>query len=430
MRRASSEDGGPRLGAAFRGLWGASAVSAAGDGIRQGALPLLAAALTRQPQLVAAVTVAGTVPWLVVSPVTGVLADRWERRRVLWSTDLARAVLAGAFAAVVATGGATVALLIAFNFLLASAQTLRDNALLGVVQSLVPPRLLERANSRTQATELLFVEVLGPPVGVALFALPAGLPFVVDAASFAGAAVLVLGLVRARSPVVPAPPEARVRGTVLADAADGLRWLLRHRVLRTLCLLTGVSSFAVTSVVAIAVLYAFEVLHVGRGEYAVLLAVIAVGGLAGTLLAPAASAVLGRARTLHGAMALAPAAFFVTATATGPLLAALAFTGVGASVGVTNVVGVSLRQLLVPPELMGRVNSAYRFVALGMAPLGALAGGALAERLGLRTPFLVGGALLAVGWVWGVLRLTERDVAAALARRADLAMTSGEPAEP
>ena len=139
---------------------------------------------------------------------------------------------------------------------------------------------------------------------------------------------------------------------------------------------------------------------------------------------------LGRARTLHGAMALAPAAFFVTATATGPLLAALAFTGVGASVGVTNVVGVSLRQLLVPPELMGRVNSAYRFVALGMAPLGALAGGALAERLGLRTPFLVGGALLAVGWVWGVLRLTERDVAAALARRADLAMTSGEPAEP
>ncbi|NBH08275.1 MFS transporter [Amycolatopsis sp. SID8362] len=80
----------------FWRLWWSALVSGVGDGIRIGALPLLAAALTREPVAVAVVTLAGGLPWLVAGPFTGALTDRWpDRRRVLWLTDVVSAVAVG-----------------------------------------------------------------------------------------------------------------------------------------------------------------------------------------------------------------------------------------------------------------------------------------------------------------------------------------------
>ena len=82
---------------------------------------------------------------------------------------------------------------------------------------------------------------------------------------------------------------------------------------------------------------------------------------------------------------------------------------------VWNVITVSLRQHVIPDHLLGRVNSAYRFVGWGAGPLGALAGGLVANAFGLRAPWLVGGIITAVCLVVAVPRLTNKAIEAAKA---------------
>jgi hypothetical protein len=307
-------------------------------------------------------------------------------------------------------GAASIPLLIGLNFLLASVQTLRDNAALAIVPELVAPPVLDQANGRVQGAQMLTIDVLGPPAGALLVILPAGLPFFIDSASFLVAAVLVSGLavsVVARSAASAGGDAAGEHpdqhqpsagwGGMLRDVIDGLRWLWRQRTLRRVCVLAGISGMAVTGALAVAVLYALEILHVGREMYAVLLGVVATGGIAGSLLAPVLSQRLGRPATLRLSFALGPPAFLVAALTSDPLIAALALTGVGAAVGAINVVTVTMRQDLVPPRMRGRVNASFRLVAVGLTTAGAALGGLLSEVWGLRAPFVAAAVILGVG---------------------------------
>jgi MFS family permease len=117
---------------------------------------------------------------------------------------------------------------------------------------------------------------------------------------------------------------------------------------------------------------------------------------------------------LQLAFVVSPVAFLITALTSNALVAALAFAAVGFSVTVCNVVSVAVRQLLVEDALLGRVNAAFRLVSLGLAPLGAAAGGALGGWLGLRAPFLAGAALLLVGLLLALHATSNRIVAAHL----------------
>ncbi|MFJ8044036.1 MFS transporter [Kitasatospora sp. NPDC096147] len=396
----------------FWPLWWATLVSSTGDGIRIVALPLFAASLTRDPGAVSVVTVVGGLPWLLVGPFTGALTDRLrDYRRVMWVTDLCSAVGIGLFGVIAATGGGTIAMLAGVNFLLGSIQTLRDGVTLSAVPRIVPKEGLETANSRLQAAQLITMELVGPPLGAVLFSLPTGAPFLIDAASFVLSAAIVLGIadarLRAQRAVLdatgpadsPDAPVAVPRGNLLQDVRHGMAWLWKHPLLRAVCLLVGLTNFAVMAVLAIAILYAYEVLHVSHLAYGLLLGLVAVGGLVGTLAAPVLTERFGRGTLLRAVFAVSSAAFVVAGLTSTPLLAAGSLSLVGAGVGVANVVSVSLRQALVPEELMGRVNSAYRFFAVGLGPVGAALSGASAELWGLRAPFILAAVVLAAGWL-------------------------------
>ncbi|HEY7523699.1 MAG TPA: MFS transporter, partial [Candidatus Limnocylindrales bacterium] len=99
------------LGSAYWRLWSASALSNLSDGIFWIALPLLAVSLTDSPALIAGVTVASRLPWLVFALVAGALADRLDRRRTMVAVDVARSLTLGALAVAVATGVATLPLI-------------------------------------------------------------------------------------------------------------------------------------------------------------------------------------------------------------------------------------------------------------------------------------------------------------------------------
>jgi MFS family permease len=198
--------------------------------------------------------------------------------------------------------------------------------------------------------------------------------------------------------------------------AEGMRWLLRHRLLRTMCGLVALSNFAVVGVMAVAVLYAYQVLHVGSTAYGLLMTIVAMGGVVGLTAAPWLSRRLGTGRCLRLTFLMSPVPFLVTGLTSQPIVAAASFFVVGASISLSNVVGISLRQRLVPSEMFGRVNSFYRLLALGLGPFGGAFAGLLSHALGVRAPFLVGAGLLTVTVVLALPGLSDRAVEAAVQR--------------
>ena len=209
------------LGARFWRIWVAAGVSTLGDGMREVALPLLAATITRDPALVAAVSLAGRLPWLVLTLVSGALVDRLDRRRVMGTVDVVRAVLMVTLALTVAAEVTSIASLCVVAFALGTGETLFDNAAQAIMPSVVRRDQLELANSRLYAAQVVSFEFVGPPVGALLFAIAAALPFVVDGVSFAVAAALAITLTGSYRPVRAAGPPTRMR----TEIVEGLRWL-------------------------------------------------------------------------------------------------------------------------------------------------------------------------------------------------------------
>ncbi len=375
-------------------LWSATVISGLGDGVRFAAFALFAAVLTRDPLAVALVTVAGQLPWLLVGPFTGVVVDRFDRVRTLWLCELGRAATMGAFTLVTVLEGVGIAVLVGTAFLLSCLDTVADNLSQAITPSVAGSRSLDSVNSLLFGGQMVTTEFIGTPIAALLFAWAYALPFAVDTVTFLASALLIVALGR-RLPSEPRAPAA-ARRPVTADTADAVRWLLRHRPLRSLCLLMGVLNFAIVGVLGIAVLYALEVLHVSPAVYGLLLALVAVGGLLGLVVTPALSARIGARRTLLLAFALCPAPLLVAGLTSLPWVAAPALLLVGAAASLGGVVSTTLRLQLIPTESYGRVNAAYRLFVNGLAPLGAFAGGLVAQQFTLRTPFFVASAATAV----------------------------------
>jgi MFS family permease len=150
-------------------LWSASAVSSLGDGLRYVAFPLLAAGLTSDPRAVAAVFVAGYLPWPIFGLLGGAFVDRHDRRVVMWITDSVRATAVAGFTVAVAAGAGTIVVLAAASFALGAAETLFDNAASAIVPQLVARDGLDQANARLFTVQTLNTTLIGAPLGAALY---------------------------------------------------------------------------------------------------------------------------------------------------------------------------------------------------------------------------------------------------------------------
>jgi len=311
------------LGGRYWRLWTASVISNLGDGVGAIAFPWLASAVTRNPVLIAVITVARLLPWLVFTLPAGVLTDRLDRRRIMVWADLARAALTAVIAAVVLVGqqdlpspeelasGAEVptnlaiyGVLVGAVLLLGFAEVLRDNAAQTFLPALVKPEALERANGNLWGAEMVANSFVGPPIGSLLLGVGFALPFFVNAGGFAVAAGLVFliaGQFRARgAAAAPAP------GNWKGEMKEGFLWLWRHELLRPMAIILGLLNALGMMVWATFVLFAQEDLdletglftgalgsvadlfgfeNVGALVFAVLMMGGAVGGVVGSVVA-------------------------------------------------------------------------------------------------------------------------------------------------
>ncbi len=380
------------LGRRYWTVWAAASVSFAGDGIAEGAMPLLAASLTRDPRLVSLVNALTMLGWVLLGLVSGVVVDRVDKLGLMGRVDLARGLVMGGFAALVLTGHASILLVYAASLALGLVAPFFDNAAASVVPELVGSGQLERANALTQASLAVGANLVGPPVGALLFVLAAGVPLALDALSFAVAAVVVLLLAR-RSPRRERPTHG---GTGWAQLAEGVRYLAGDRLLRTLALAVGAVNAVVGGVVAVLVLFVLEVLALPDAAYGWVVAAFAVGGVLGALTTAALVRRVGqRAAVLGSLVAFALSALALGLTSSVPAVV-LILVVAGLAGTVWNVVTMSYRQRVVPAPLPGRVTSGYRLTAFVAIPVGAAGAGLMSHIIGIPHTYLVGGIMLLV----------------------------------
>ena len=406
-----------RLSPSYWRLWTASTISNLGDGVFLVALPLLAYHLTRSELSIAFIGVAAALPWLLFSLPIGAVVDRIDHRLLMVRADSFRVVTVGALAIAVASHNVHVWMLWVAAGCLGVAEVFFDNASQAMVPTIVPIEVLEKANGRRLAAEVAANSFVGTPIGSVLFVVAMWLPFGFDAASFAIAAALVFTLRVATTPRLAATAP---RGWLRTDIAEGLRWLSQHRVLRGVAIAASLAVLGMQMTAAIFVLFAKELLHLSDRWYGALIAIGAVGAVAGGLVAERLSKWMGALSIIYGTVVLWTLCMFaegfwprlwVSATAT--VVMAFATT-------VWNTVTISLRQRIVPANLLGRVNSVYRWLVWGSISLGAALGGVIAREFGLRAPFFFGAAFGGLALVTLFFTVTARDISA-LSRHAVVA---------
>lgn len=429
-----------RLGSNYRKLYISTAISNVGDGMSVVAYPWLATAITRNPLLIALVAAAQRLPWLVFTLPAGVITDRLDRRRAMVWMDTLRGILTVVVAlAVLSEQGALPApdeldsvtgtraglylVLLLATLLLGCAEVLRDNCGQTLMPSIVEHEHLEKANGRMWSIEAVANTFVGPPLGSLFLLIAFSMPFFVDAATFFAAAALVAlipGTFRAEHP-------ERVAGEPVpswrADLKEGVTWLYHHRLLWSMAIILGLMNMASMLSGSMFVLFAQDVLDITPLTFAFMGFGFAIGAVIGGYVAPWMSKQLGSGTCL--AITLGSSAvvnFSVGLSSWWPLTAVLFAVGMlfGSS---WNVITVSLRQSIIPPHLLGRVNSVYRFFAWGMMPIGAMLGGVVVavartfttHEMSLRAVWFVDGAIYAVLFLVGRRLLTTERLEAARA---------------
>ncbi|GLW92005.1 MFS transporter [Actinokineospora globicatena] len=388
-------------------LLGSSALSNLGDGIGKVAFPLLGASLTRDPVLIAGLSATAFLPWLLFALVSGALVDRVDRRKAMLLANTSRAVIVGALGILVLFDATTIWLLYAMALLIGTVETIADSAAQALIPAVVPRSQLESANGKLQSAEIVGQTFLGGPLGGVTFAVAASLPFVLNSAGFAIAAIFLLAIRGGYRPKVTGPaPKLRVQ------LAEGLTWV-RSRPLMVQ-LVAFAAALALTSELAQAllVLYALEDLGLDIAAFGVFALVGGVGGLLGAAIAPRLTKVLSRRAVLTSAVAGCAIAFGVMGLVYEPISAALLFGVFAASVVTVNVIIGALRHALIPEHLFGRVLGVWRTAVWGAIPLGALLGGVLAAWLNTRAVFLISGGLqlLLAGALWTVMAKFEAEI--------------------
>lgn len=385
----------------FSKLWTSYAISSLGDGAILSAGPLLVASKTQDPILVAGAVFAQQVPWLLFSVLSGVFVDRLDRQRLLVIANILRAAAVGGLAVAVAGGFDSLPFIYIALFLLGSGDTIADNTAVALLPSIVPSDSLAKANSRLQGINLIGRQLAGPPLGAYLFVIAAAIPFGLDAVTFVVAA-LIIGSMRKSSARINQLTAPKIKQSITREIKEGLLWLWQSPFLRTLAISIAVLNVTFAGAFATFVLFVGQQLGLDAVGYGIILTASALGGILGSVIANPLQAKFSTTTLLRAGILIEAIINLSFANVHSPWLGGLLYAAFGLHAVIWSVITVSLRQQMVPPDLLGRVNSVYNLFRMGGVAVGAFLGGLVAHAYGITAPFWMAGItvtlLAAVTW--------------------------------
>lgn len=376
----------------FRAILTAAAVSSMGDGVRLAALPLLAVAFTSNTVAITGVAIANRLPWLLVALFSGVIADRVDRRTLMVLVDLVRGAAVGSLALALLLGANHMLILYIAAVMLGIGETLFSTAAQGLLPATVPGEQLATANSRMMTAQLVGSDFIGPTLGSWLFSVNKAMPFAVDAISFVLGSTLL-----SRVPRIGAPKRSADRKSLFSDIGEGIRWVWHHSLMRAFLLVITAVNLTQSASQSLLVVLAVNEIGMSTTSFGMVLTASGIGAFLGGLLSPRIGNRLGVAYVLLPAIAVTCPLFLLMGSTTAPFMLGIAVALNAFSGLMANVQMISLRQRIVPSEIIGRATSVNMFFAFGLAiPGGALGAGVLAQFTSTRIVYVVCAAIVVV----------------------------------
>ncbi|MFI9202013.1 MFS transporter [Streptomyces sp. NPDC053048] len=388
-------------------LVAARTVSMLGDRAAESALPIILLLVTNDPLVAGLVTASNILPALLFSLPVGHLADTRERRGLLITADVWRAVLGLGLALALLAPEPSVALLVGITFLMGCGDVLFSVASHTYLPALVPSTRIMRANTVLEAGDAA-ATLTGPALaGVLVSRFPHPVALAVNAGSFAVSAALLARLPTARAPrsdddeVSGDRRTARRRGNVLA----GFRLLISDPLQRILQLACLYMHLAAALFVLVVVSVSVQTLHLGPFRTGLVLSAAGVGGLVVTLLVTRFVEHLPWGLLLGTALCGLAATFLWLAMAQGFVSLFLAALCMDACSAFAFITAGSVRQVFTPAKALGRLTAAAGLVNAAVRAAGVLSGGAVVAWAGGRTAAV---ALGVIGLACAVPLLTAR----------------------
>ena len=386
-----------------------------GDAVTRVALPLLAVQLTRSPALIALVAVLLMLPWLVTALHVGVLVDRHNRRTLMVGAETARMAAIGTLLVAYLSDATSLTLIYVVAVALGVAEVVAMTSGVSIIPSAIPQSRWQTASARITAVEYLCNGFVGAPVGGFLVAIGFAAALGATGAIYVVGALLLL-LLAGSFGVEP----TKERRPMNVEIRDGLMFLWRHTLLRTMALLIAVMAACWSVWIAVIPAYAGGgPLGLDERQYGLLLTALGAGGVIGALVVGPVNRLLGRRWSMFvdilGSFALVamPAALPGKPSSAVPIGIAAFAAGLGGTMWTVNA--RVIYQTLVPNDMLGRFSAASRLVGWGTTPVAAALAGVLASVAGYRVAFGVF-AVMCIALVVPYLRVVSADALAAVDR--------------
>jgi len=377
----------------FQLFFSGQLVSLVGTWMQNVAQAWLVYRLTGSALLLGAVGFSNQIPVLLIAPIGGIMADRSNRQRLVIATQVASMTLAAILAWLTLSGRVEKWHI----FVLAAS--------LGVVNAFdIPARqsfLIDMVGREDLMNAIALnssmfngARMIGPAVaGILIAKIGEGWCFAANAVSYVA---VITGLLMMK---VQCPPRSN-SSSPLADIVEGFRWANSVKVIRALLLLIGLVSLVGMPYTVLMPVFADKILHGGARGLGILMGATGVGALFGALTLAAKTDVKGLGRLAAWSCAGFGIGLVLFSFSHWFWLSAALLLPIGYSVMLQMASTNTLIQTMVPDQLRGRVMALYSMMFLGMAPFGALLGGALAERMGAPLSVAVGGLACVCGAIW------------------------------
>jgi len=377
----------------FQLFFSGQLISLVGTWMQNVAQAWLVYRLTGSALLLGAVGFSSQIPVLLIAPIGGTTVDRVNRQRLVIATQTASMILAAVLAWLTLSGRVQVWHI----FVLAS--------LLGVVNAFdIPGRqsfLIDMVGRDDLMNAIALnssmfngARVVGPAVaGILIAKIGEGWCFAINAISYI-AVIIGLLLMNVHCPL------RSNSNSHLADIVEGFRWANSVKVIRALLLLIGLVSLVGMPYTILMPVFADKILHGGARGLGILMGATGVGALLGALTLASRQGVRGLGRLVAWSCGGFGVGLILFSLSRWFWLSATLLLPVGYSVMLQMASTNTLIQTMVPDQLRGRVMALYSMMFMGMAPFGALSGGALAHRIGAPAAVAVGGAACVLGAIW------------------------------
>lgn len=406
----------------FQLFFGGQLISLTGTWMQSIALSWLVYRLTGSALLLGTVGFASQIPVFLVAPLGGTIVDRANRHRIIVGTQTAAMILASVLTVLTLTHRIQVWQIFVLS------------ALLGIVNAFdIPARqafLVEMVGREDLMNAIALnssmfngARIIGPAIaGILVSRIGEGWCFFANAVSYI-AVIIGLLLMRVQKPHRPASS-----ASPLADILEGFRFVSRSGPIRAILLLLGLVSLVGMPYTVLMPVFADRILHRGAHGLGILMTFTGIGALLGAATLAFRSGVKGLGRWIALSCAGFGVSLFAFSFSRSFWLSAALLLPVGYSMMLEMACSNTLIQTMVPDHLRGRVMAVYSMMFMGMAPFGALFGGALADKLGAPITVAVGAAASVIGAiVFGThlprIRVEARQMIIAQG------LVGGEPAE-